>query len=489
MAVPATFWTRADVAAALSGQDAGALLRLLRQYTGASQHKIGAAIDMAQPHVSAIMSGKRQVTALRSWQRIADGLSMPNEPRRALGLAHSEAIYLRGQTRGNASMPKSGDLWSAPRTLQDIAEMTLKDLMKRRDALAVGGALFVGSTLTETLQHWLLPGSHLVGPHRGTLGESELQRIEAATAELRHWDDRWRMGIRRKAVVGQLSEVGELIETPQPPTVQSRLFVVMAELSKIIAAMSYDAGDHPTAQQYYTASLRAVHQAGREHRLYGVGVLADMSRQMLDVNRPQDALEISRLALDGARACPAPAPVLAILRTREGWSYARMGLTEAYHRTVAQAEDLLGEGTEDDLPTWARNFDHAELSGVVGARYRDLASQLDDRVAKREHARLSAVYIKQALRLRDPSKNRNRAFDLVGLGRTYLLLDEPEEAARNIREAASIERTLGSGRVRRRLNDWHKESAAYHRNPAVAEVRGELSNTLLAEQSNLKELT
>src|SRR5690606_41932931 len=107
------------------------------------------------------------------------------------------------------------------------------------------------------------------------------------------------------------------------------------------------------------------------YELYGVGVLADMARRMLDLHRPQDALEISRLALDGARARRAPAPMLSMLYTREGWAYARMGRVQAYRRTVAQAEELLDGDTSESLPERARAIDHAELSGVVGARYRD----------------------------------------------------------------------------------------------------------------------
>src|SRR5699024_2589496 len=116
--------------------------------------------------------------------------------------------------------------------------------------------------------------------------------------------------------------------------------------------------------------------------------------------------------------------------TREGWSYAGMGRTTAYTRSVAQAEDLLEEGHGEELPSWARNFDHTELSGVVGARYRDLALGQDDKSAQLKYAQTSADYITQALRLRAPGKKRNRVFDLVGLGRTYLMLEEPEEAAR-----------------------------------------------------------
>lgn len=471
---PRDFWSRADVLRSLAERDAGALFGLLRQYTGASQQKIGAAVDMAQPHVSAIMSGKRLVTALVTWQRIADGLSMPSQARRTLGLANSDEEYSTGISWTESTV-RGADVWSASQTAQDIVEITLKDLMKRRDAFMVGGALIVGAALTETLEHWLLPRLETPGPARGTVGEGELRRIEATTVALRHWNDRWRLGVRRKAVVGQLSEVSELVETPQPSSVQARLFAVMAELSKIVASMSFDAGDHPTAQRYYTLSLRALHQAGPEHRLYGVGVLADMARQMLDLHRPDDALEISRLALDSADATGAPASVRAMLRTREGWSYARMGRPEAYRRTVVQAEDLLADGAGEWVPDWVGGFDHAELSGVVGARYRDLAASQDDPAARRRHAESSAAYITQALRHRSPSGKRGRAFDLIGLGRTYLLLDEPAESARVVRQAVELERSLGSGRVRRRLRDWYTEAAAHHRHPHVAEVRDELA--------------
>src|SRR5690606_5876343 len=202
--IPLPFWSRPEVLHALEDHDVGALFRLVRQYCGASQQAIGTAVELAQPHVSRIMSGKQQMTALQSWQRVADGLGMPNENRRMLGLADARSAYTGGNSRSGASAAASGDLWSAARTVEDIADITLKDLMKRREALAAG-ALVVGAAPTETLEHWLLPPRGTLDRGKGPLGEAELQRIEAATAALRHWDDRWRLGIRRKAVVGQLS--------------------------------------------------------------------------------------------------------------------------------------------------------------------------------------------------------------------------------------------------------------------------------------------
>ncbi|WP_344971736.1 helix-turn-helix domain-containing protein [Salinactinospora qingdaonensis] len=127
------------MAQALIEHDAGELLRLVRQFAGASQHAIGAAVDMPQPHVSVIMRGRREISALRTWQRIADGLGMPDESRRLLGLADSAITHVGGIGASGVAPADSGDLWSASSTLLDISENTLKDLMKRREALRTGG--------------------------------------------------------------------------------------------------------------------------------------------------------------------------------------------------------------------------------------------------------------------------------------------------------------------------------------------------------------
>ncbi len=481
---PPPFWNRYDVRRSLTDRDAGKLFGLLRQHTGASQQVIGSAVDMAQPHVSAIMSGRRTVTALDTWLRVADGLEMPTQARRAIGLADGPEKHDHVEIWTEPSL-HPGEFRSPSTTAGDIAEITLKDLMKRREAFAVGGRLVVGAALTELLERWLAPLAPGSENGRGSIGEVELEQIEAATVCLRHWSERWRMGTRRKAVIGQLSEVSELVEHQQSARVQHRLFAVMAELAKIVATMSFDSGDHATAQRYYTLSLRALQQAGPDHRAYGIGVLADMARQMLDLHRPEDALDITRLALDGAESLGLPPAARALLRTREGWSYAHMGRSEAFRRSVHQAEDLLAEGGEAP-PLWAKSFDQAELAGVVGARYRDLSRNQRDPAKRRRYAEQSVEYIHRALETRHVRQEKGRAFDLVGLGRTYLVLNEPGESARFARAALGSGVAMGAGRVRRRLQDWHDESAVLHRDPDVAQMREELSNTLLPRPSNMK---
>ena len=89
--VPAEFWQHVEVVATLEACDIGALFRLLRQYAGASQTRIGIAVGMPQSEVSLIMNTgprQRRVTALGVLARIAHGLNMPDHARKHLGLAH-----------------------------------------------------------------------------------------------------------------------------------------------------------------------------------------------------------------------------------------------------------------------------------------------------------------------------------------------------------------------------------------------------------------
>jgi hypothetical protein len=80
-------WRREEVVAALRARDVGALLRFAQRHTGASQFRLSVAIGMGQGRVNEIINRKREVTRLDVFERIADGLSMPDDSRMVLGLA------------------------------------------------------------------------------------------------------------------------------------------------------------------------------------------------------------------------------------------------------------------------------------------------------------------------------------------------------------------------------------------------------------------
>nr|WP_237330018.1 helix-turn-helix transcriptional regulator [Streptomyces sp. BA2] len=73
----------------------GAVFRHVQQYTGASQSRIAAAAGMTQARVNEIINRRREVTRLDVYERIVDGLHMPDDARHLLGLAAGAAGWRR----------------------------------------------------------------------------------------------------------------------------------------------------------------------------------------------------------------------------------------------------------------------------------------------------------------------------------------------------------------------------------------------------------
>ncbi len=188
----------------------------------------------------------------------------------------------------------------------------------------------------------------------------------------RQWDAQCGGGLRRKAVVGQLHEVTDLLQEPQPETTTKRLFKVAAELAELAGWMSYDVGLQPTAQKYFVLALHAAKEAG--DRPLGSYVLSNMSRQMIHLGRPEDALELIHLAQYGSRDCASPR-VQSMLYAMEARAYANMGQPGRCKRAVRMAEDTFAEAHEWDEPDpdWIRFFSEAELYAENSHSFRDLA--------------------------------------------------------------------------------------------------------------------
>ncbi|MBL7500327.1 helix-turn-helix domain-containing protein [Frankia sp. CNm7] len=81
---PPDLWDRPEMVEALARRNMGAVLTIYRKWTGATQTQIAGACEVPQSHVSEIQHGRRQVTSLEIFERMADGLGIPRRP---LGLA------------------------------------------------------------------------------------------------------------------------------------------------------------------------------------------------------------------------------------------------------------------------------------------------------------------------------------------------------------------------------------------------------------------
>lgn len=342
-----------------------------------------------------------------------------------------------------------------------------------RRSVLTGAALLAGSALSNELQPFLWPVT-LADDRRGTAFTTpELDTAEQFVAALRTWHSA-RGGVSRSAVAAQLNtHARRLRAAPQGTPATQRAFRIGSELADIAATMAWDASEHATAQRYFILAAQFAHAAGDE--AMAAVVLASLARQCFDLGRPGDGLEIVQLAQYRTRRGATPR-LRAVLATREAWAYAQQGDARAFRRAAGLAKDYHAEGMREmdaGTPT-TRTLDDAELAGVIGARYRDLA-QFDG-----GHARTAQGYIARALELRHPSQLRNRVFDLIGLARAHLVSREPCRASELINTAIPLVGPWVSGRVGVKLKDFHREAAPYAATPAMRNVREAIADLVAA---------
>ncbi|MFH9178619.1 transcriptional repressor NsdA [Streptomyces albogriseolus] len=353
--------------------------------------------------------------------------------------------------------------WTGPQTVALLSEFSRSDLMlARRGFLGSSLALSAGPSLIEPMQRWLVPSPSgpLTRPEpdiapssaraRGRLSKPELDLLETTTVMFRQWDAQCGGGLRRKAVVGQLHEVTDLLQEPQPEATTKRLFKVAAELAELAGWMSYDVGLQPTAQKYFVLALHAAKEAG--DRPLGSYVLSNMSRQMIHLGRPEDALELIHLAQYGSRDCAGPR-VQSMLYAMEARAYANMGQPGRCKRAVRMAEDTFAEADEWDEPDpdWIRFFSEAELYAENSHSFRDLAY-----VAGRSptYASLAEPLMKRAVELfgREGGEHqRSYALNLIGMATVHLLQREPEQSTVLATEAIKAAKKVRSERVNTRI--------------------------------------
>lgn len=98
-------WQHDDLCRALETRDIAGVLRLVQRYGEVSQVRLANATGIAQGRVNEIVNDRRKVTALEVFERIASGLSMPDEARMLMGLAPASAAA-RGVFAGHAEIAR-----------------------------------------------------------------------------------------------------------------------------------------------------------------------------------------------------------------------------------------------------------------------------------------------------------------------------------------------------------------------------------------------
>ncbi|WP_369271301.1 helix-turn-helix domain-containing protein [Streptomyces sp. R11] len=152
--LPGWAWERAEVRRALRTRDMGAVFRLAQQYAGASQSRIAAAVGMTQARVNEIINGRREVSRLDVYERIADGFRMPDDARHLLGLAASREKRSGGAAFDLAAFPEVVRVYATQSSAAEEIQQQVREASEL-DVLAVRGLGLIG--LNDSLLRAFLP--------------------------------------------------------------------------------------------------------------------------------------------------------------------------------------------------------------------------------------------------------------------------------------------------------------------------------------------
>jgi hypothetical protein len=274
-------------------------------------------------------------------------------------------------------------------------------------------------------------------------GPDELSELENTAGAFRAWSHQYGGGMRRKAVVGQLNEMADLLAEHHPRPVYRRLFGVAAQLALVAGHMSGDAGRDWLAHWYFALALDAAREAGDDD--LGARVVNALARQLVADGRTTEAIGLLRDARQVLRRRTPGGS--ALLAGSTAWALACTGSYDSMARALDQAAALAADNPGHPL------LGAPEIAGTAGACCEALALRGQGPRSAR-CARMAAEHITTALASRESFYVRSRVLDLLGLANVRLAQREPEEAVRTA--ALSLEQvtTLRSSRARRRIHQF-----------------------------------
>jgi len=369
--------------------------------------------------------------------------------------------------------------WSAERTAELLAEFCRSDLILGRRGAGGAPPLAAGAALVEPVKRWLLPapatapaGTPIAplsgmtgmpaGPssgqgHQGNQGHQTrprfsraallVEQLEEAARAFRDWDAAVGGGIRRAAVVGQLYEVAEVLRQV-PESAQPRLFRVAAQIALLAGEMAQDCGLQATAQRYQILGLHSAKEAG--DRSLAAGILASMGRQLILLNRAQDALDLLAVGRAGARGELEPL-VCAVADAVEARACGALGRPEQCRFAAERAKTSHERARAHERgPDWLSGYTAAALHAELGQALRDLATRIPSAVADAAAEFETAVLLYE----RDGAAQlRGHVIALIGLADARVLLADAPAASEALRAACTLAVRLRSRHTEERLRE------------------------------------
>ena len=318
-----------------------------------------------------------------------------------------------------------------------------------------------------------------------------IEQLEEAARTFRTWHAEAGGGVRRAAVVGQLYEVAEAVRQ-LPEGAHPHLLHSAAQFAVLAGEMAFDCGMQATAQRYLILALHAAKESG--DRALVRGTLAVMSRQLIHLGRPQDALDLlavgqavpagGQVPIGTGSVGAAPADgsdplVLAYTEAVAARAHGALGRQEQCRLAAERARAAhCRAGARNGNPTWLADFGAAALRGELGRALLDLA----DRVPAEAPDALAEFEAAVELYERhQPNQLRGRVAALAGMAEARAMTGDGGMAARSLRAAVALAVRLRSRHTEELLRETASRAAQrLPRDPALRDLAERLRDTAAA---------
>ena len=328
---------------------------------------------------------------------------------------------------------------------------------ERRD-FVTGAAFGVAAYASAGIRWLTLPGtapSAASGAGR-RIGREEIDALREISRTYRALDNRLGGGQIRSAVV-------QLLDRQVTPLLAGASFTVdtgrelagaAAELAQLVGWMAYDAEQHGLAQRYLIQALGMARLA--EDAALGAEILAAMSQQAVYVARPDQAIDLARVAQAAARTAGS-AVLLAECHVAEAHGHAARNDARACAVALGEADRAFGQAAPGEDPAWLAYFDEAYLAARMAQCFRDLGQGRQAARFARRSLDMNQAYV------------RGRAFNLALLGAALAQQGQVEQACAAGTRAIEVTAGLRSRRSIRYLLDLRRRLVGYADQPQVRE--------------------
>jgi hypothetical protein len=344
--------------------------------------------------------------------------------------------------------------WSHRGTVEATVLLRGGDLVKRR----IFGWL-TGLALTAPAHQWLV---HEPGPLVSALSGRRVPAglvdgFTAMVAELRRMDDVAGGGTVLSLAQQEFDLVAGLLDRAVYDEDTGRaLHILLAELGQLAGWAAYDGGDHPLAQRYWIAALRATHSA--DDRILGAHILGNMAEQAARHGQPAEAVTLIDTAVAGTRGQHTPA---LLAKLYGGQAYAAATLGDASGCAAANSKlstqiERLGSVEEPSFLYWVSP---APMTGEIGNALRQMGQ-----------ADRAVTVLNEAIALFDDSLPRDSLGYRIHLANALTMPGKQRDldaaAARGM-EAIQIVETLDSPRSTGLIRDLCQQMTPHTKVPAV----------------------